>query len=352
MIQIKVPARVCFFGDHQDYLSLPVIAGAINRYINLEAIPNQSNSFKLDLLDINEVVSIAIDEDGYNVKNGDFLRASLAVLKQKGLKFQQGYSIKIWGDIPVNAGLSSSSALTIAWIRFLVAIQEKPLLVSDFEIGHWAYEVEVEYFNNPGGLMDQYTIAQQDLIYIDTATGKSEVLAGNLGQLVVAESGLKKQTMSVLKNGRFYQENAIKEVQQKNPNFNILRSTLEDYERFKYLVSKEYQNHWYAAIHNYHLTKRAKKLLGEPNSNLEELATVMNAHQKILYERIQNTPEKMHSMMQAALEAGAIGTKTIGSGGGGCMVAMVNSYTKDDVIAAFKNAGAKNAYEVTLTKKG
>lgn len=352
MIQIKVPARVCFFGDHQDYLSLPVIAGAINRYINLEAIPNQLNSFRLDLLDINEVVSISLDEDCNDVKNGDFLRASLAVLKQKGLKFQKGYSIKIWGDIPVNAGLSSSSALTIAWIRLLVAIQKEPLLVSDFEIGHWAYEVEVEYFNNPGGLMDQYTIAQQDLIYIDTATSKSEVLPGNLGQLVVAESGLKKQTMSVLKNGRVYQEHAIKEVQQKNPNFTIQESNLEDYETYKHLVSKEYQNHWYAATHNYQITKRAKKLLGEPNSNLEELATVMNAHQKILYERIQNTPEEMHSMMQAALEAGAIGAKTIGSGGGGCMVAMVNSNTKDDVIAAFKNAGAKNAYEVTLTKKG
>ena len=352
MIQIKVPARVCFFGDHQDYLGLPVIAGAIDRYINLEAIPNQSNSFKLDLLDINEVVSITLDDDSNDVENGDFLRASLAVLKQKGLRFRQGYSIKIWGNIPVNAGLSSSSALTIAWIRFLIAIQEKPLLVSDFEIGHWAYEVEVAYFNNPGGLMDQYTIAQQDLIYIDTLTSESEVLAGNLGQLVVAESGLKKQTMNVLKNGRVYQENAIKEVQLKNPNFNIQESTLEDYKRYKHHVSKEYQNHWYAAIHNYQLTKRAKKLLDEPNSNLKELATIMNAHQKILYERIQNTPEEMHKMMQAALAAGALGAKTIGSGGGGCMVAMVDYSTKDRVITAFKDAGAKDAYEVILTKKG
>lgn len=351
MIQIKVPARVCFFGDHQDYLGLPVIAGAIDRYINLEAVPNSSGSFELNLLDINEVVSFSINDDKIEIENGDFLRASLAVLKQKGLEFNQGYSIKIWGNIPVNAGLSSSSALTIAWIRFLVAVQEKPLLVSDFEIGHWAYEVEVVYFNNPGGLMDQYTIAQQDLIYIDTATSKSEVLPGNLGQLVVAESGLKKQTMNVLKNGSVYQENAIKEVQQKNPNYTIQQSNLEDYEKYMHLVSKEYQNHWYAAIHNYELTKRARVLLTEPYSNRKALAEVMNEHQKILYERIQNTPEEMNIMMQAALKAGALGAKTIGSGGGGCMVAMVDNTTKDAVIAAFKKAGAKDAYEVTLTKK-
>ena len=40
MIEFKTPARVCFFGDHQDYLDLPVIAGTINRYIHLKAIPS------------------------------------------------------------------------------------------------------------------------------------------------------------------------------------------------------------------------------------------------------------------------------------------------------------------------
>ncbi|MEM9867554.1 MAG: galactokinase family protein, partial [Bacteroidota bacterium] len=34
MIEISVPARICFYGDHQDYLGLPVIAGTIDRYIN------------------------------------------------------------------------------------------------------------------------------------------------------------------------------------------------------------------------------------------------------------------------------------------------------------------------------
>ena len=35
--------------------------------------------------------------------------------------------------------------------------------------------------------------------------------------------------------------------------------------------------------------------------------------------------------MEAALNAGALGTKIIGSGGGGCMVAMVNDDNKEQV---------------------
>jgi galactokinase len=53
--------------------------------------------------------------------------------------------------------------------------------------------------------------------------------------------------------------------------------------------------------------------------------------------------------MSAAKNAGALGTKIIGSGGGGCMVALANENTKEGVIQAFKYAGAQNAYEVHLS---
>ena len=76
----------------------------------------------------------------------------------------------------------------------------------------------------------------------------------------------------------------------------------------------------------------------------------MNAHQTILEERIQNTPTIMKIQMDAARSAGALGAKIIGSGGGGCMVAMVTEDTLQPVINAFLAKGAKAAYEVNLTK--
>ena len=54
MIEFKTPARVCFFGDHQDYLDLPVIAGTINRYIHLKATPNNEGIYNVYLPDIEE----------------------------------------------------------------------------------------------------------------------------------------------------------------------------------------------------------------------------------------------------------------------------------------------------------
>ena len=38
----KAPGRVCLFGDHQDYLGLPIIACAINRFVEIHGMANDS----------------------------------------------------------------------------------------------------------------------------------------------------------------------------------------------------------------------------------------------------------------------------------------------------------------------
>ncbi|NVN19157.1 GHMP kinase [Muricauda sp. HICW] len=348
MIEIKVPARICFYGDHQDYLGLPVIAGTIDRFINLRATPNTDKTYLLKLLDLREEAKIALDDHLKNVQPDDYFRSVMAVLKREGFQLDQGYDIEISGNIPVNAGLSSSSALVVAWIRFLVATQGKSEEISDYQIGRWAYEAEVLFFDQPGGLMDQYTIAQKGLIYIDTKNGESTRLNAGLGKLLVAESGVPKKTLEVLKNARVYQQRAVDAVINVHSSFELEQASVSDYEAYVDLVPEELQGYWYAAIHNYHITLEAKKELLNPNPDIQLLGDLMNQHQMILQKEIQNTPLEMAAMMDAARDAGAIGTKIIGSGGGGCMVAMVPDDMEEKVIQAFLGKGAKAVYAVEL----
>ena len=81
----------------------------------------------------------------------------------------------------------------VAWIRFLISIQDHKTEITDLQIGKWAYEAESEFFNQPGGLMDQYTISQKGLLYIDTKTTQTERLNPDIGSLVIAESGIAKK---------------------------------------------------------------------------------------------------------------------------------------------------------------
>ena len=70
--------------------------------------------------------------------------------------------------------------------------------------------------------------------------------------------------------------------------------------------------------------------------------------QNILQTCIQNTPIEMQNQIQRALQAGALGAKTVGSGGGGCIVALANQKTKNKVIRAFLGAGSKKAYPIEI----
>ena len=349
MIKIKVPARICFFGDHQDYLDLPVIAGTIDRYIYFEGVPNTTENIRINLPDIESFIEISLEDKLTAIKRNDYFRSAMAVLKKNGLTLTCGFDVTISGNIPVNAGLSSSSALVVGWIRFLIAAAENFKAVSDSQIGKWAYESEVLFFNQPGGLMDQYTIAMGGLIYIDTKSGDCTVLNSDLGTLIVAESGLAKKTLTVLKNASVYAQKAIQAVIEQHTDFDIHTSTIEDYEKYFDCVPEKHQPYWYAAIYNYALTLKAKTMLLESQPDAILLGQWMQEHQDILQHQIQNTPKAMIQMIDAAVSAGALGAKIIGSGGGGCIVAMATPATKTAVINALLSAGAAAAYEVLLT---
>ena len=72
MIKVHAPARICFFGDHQDYLNLPVIAGTINRFIQIEAEPSKENSFFIQLIDIDKVKTIDLNKKVFSLVLVDF----------------------------------------------------------------------------------------------------------------------------------------------------------------------------------------------------------------------------------------------------------------------------------------
>ena len=124
MIRVRAPGRITLFGEHQDYLNYPIIAMAISKYIYLEAKKLSSSYLSIELPDINENIEIKLNnkELEYSSKR-DYLRSAYNQYLRKGYRFQKGYKIKISGDIPINAGAASSSALVIAWLFFLNLIQ-------------------------------------------------------------------------------------------------------------------------------------------------------------------------------------------------------------------------------------
>jgi galactokinase len=351
MITVKVPARICLLGDHQDYLGLPVVAASIDRYLTLEARPQKKACFTFELIDLCQTRELALQIDESSVQNGDFLAATLAVLARKGVIAHRGYRIKIHSSIPVNAGVSSSSALVIAFIRFLIgAFSDKQ--IDDRQVADWANEAEVDFFGDPGGLMDHYSIALEELrvIYPDSRT--TEVLSRPKHfPLILVESGIAKQTVGVLSKAKEKALEALTHVQTKNHKLNYHNAQMRDILAHKNQLSPELFSFWQASIANHHITKSAIELLSEPATHdlMPKLAELINQHQFYLQTAIQNTPELMQRQMQVALRAGGLATKVIGSGGGGCFFVLAEPEAAPLIIGELVQQGARAAYSIHIT---
>ncbi len=343
------PGRICLFGDHQDYLKLPVIACAINRFIRIEARPNKKSVFDFNLLDLNKKTQIDFKSDFNNIEKGDFLRTALKVVRKIDCIPDMGYDIEIKSNIPINAGLSSSSALTLAWIQFLLEAFGSNQKPTPNLLAYLAYETEVLEQGSSGGKMDQYTIGLGNLIYLDTKDDAVTSFEKPLNNLVVGVSGVSKDTFGTLSFLKSNAWEAIDKVTQIIPKFKISKAKVEDQDRYLNLLDERQKPFLYAAINNHAITQKAKMELQNEHPDLRRLGEMMSEHHYILKEYLKITPPRIDKMIENALNAGAFGAKIVGSGGGGCIVAIATPENEQEVINALLEAGAIDAFSAKIT---
>jgi len=329
-------------------LELPVIACAINKYIRLRATPNNRKVFHILMpdLEIERTIDYSVDE--IPIGKRDYFQSALRVLKRHGIIPNHGYDVSISGNIPINAGLSSSSALVAAWVLFLHEAFGNGKTVSSEQIARHTYEAEVLEYNEPGGLMDQYTISLGNVLLIDTRQpARFETLSNRLKGLVIGESGIPKETLGVLSELRTNALESIDWVQIAFPGFSIQNCTLEEADKFVKSVPDELRPYFLAAVENHHITRLAIEEFKKNTPDLEIIGRLMTQHHNVLRDKLGVTVPKIDRMIKAVLDAGAFGAKIVGSGGGGCIVTLCPKERKEAVMEALKNVEAK-AYKVSV----
>lgn len=343
------PGRTCLFGDHQDYLGLPVIACAIDRNIKLTAEQNETRAFVLNMIDIGEVRIIDIDATFDKLKPRDYFASSLRVLRRYGCVPNIGYTITITGDIPINSGTSSSSALLMAWIRFLITAFGVDHEVTPEFISKIGYESEVLEHGEPGGMMDHFSIGAGNIVYINTKDPFSyKIIGTELKGLITGVSGVPKETIGLLGEVKGNALMSIGIVKQNFPDFDLHSSKIEDIDRYRNCLPDRLIPFFEAALKNYHYTKEALKEFEKPVLDLKKIGELMNQHHEVLRDLLKITVPRIDDMINAALRAGAYGAKIVGSGGGGSIVVIADPKKEDSVIEAILKAGAQEAYAVSV----
>ncbi|WP_413997889.1 mevalonate kinase [Flavobacterium sp. W1B] len=343
------PGRTCLFGDHQDYLGLPVIACAISRSIKLTAVQNNTGVFKLDMIDIDQQRIIDINQIFSELEPRDYFASSLRVLRRHGCIPNVGYDIKVTGNIPINSGTSSSSALLLAWINFLVTAYGVNEEVTPEFISKMGYLSEVVEHGEPGGMMDHYSIGVGNIVHIDTRDPFSFTVIGTeLGGLITGVSGVPKETIGLIGDLKGNALLAIGTIKQSFPDFDLNKTEIEDLDKYRNYLPDRLIPFFEAAIKNHHYTKMALIEFQKPSLDLKTIGALMNQHHAVLRDLLKITVPRIDDMINAALKAGAYGAKIVGSGGGGSIVVMAEPGNEAPIVEAMLAAGAIEAYAVTV----
>jgi len=343
---VSAPGRVCLFGEHQDYLGLPVIPCAISLRVGLAASHRSDRDVKLSLPDIGGEEAFSFEGPLPYIRERDYFRSAVNVMRRHGFTFGRGIDCTVRGRIPINTGTSSSSALVVAWVNLLARMSDQAVALDPSVIAKYAHETEVLEFGEPGGMMDHYSTALGGVIFLEfTPATVAAAMHPPLGAFVLGDSGEPKDTKSILSRVKDQVVSVSKQLSATHAEFSLMASQPGEIDRYAKEMMAEQAVLLSGTLVNRTITYEAKALLEAQAVDHKRIGALMNEHQTMLRDALRISTPKIDRMLDAACEAGAYGGKINGSGGGGCMFVYAPEHT-ERVAEAIERAGGK-AFIVT-----
>ena len=340
-ISVSAPGRICLFGEHQDYFGLPIIAAAINLRIFINGRPREDHRVRIELPDLGEEEEFSLEGALPYRQERDYLRSAVNVLRRKGVRFECGWDCILRGTIPINAGTSSSSALVVAWNKFLLEAVHNGVLNNPEEIAELGFLTEVAEFHEPGGKMDHYASAIGGIVNV-TFEGGLQVkrLKNPLKTFVLADSLQKKDTTGMLGYIKEHVLDGVAFIRRNLKGFSLY-SPIGPRERDEMKkLPEDNRRLLEGTLMTRDLTKDGKELFQENDFDHVQFGRLLTRQHEVLRDYLRTSTPKIEKMMDAALNAGAYGGKLNGSGGGGCMFVYAPDGT-EQIATAIEGTGAK-----------
>ena len=155
---VRAPGRVNLIGEHIDYCGLPVLPMALGRSVRLAFHPRSDRETRLVNRDPRFAPSaFAVNESIAPAPAGDWSNYARAAVGAVARRFPdlRGVDALVESDLPIAAGLSSSSALVVAMA--LAILHANGVSVASLELMELLGKGE-RYVGTAGGGMDQAII--------------------------------------------------------------------------------------------------------------------------------------------------------------------------------------------------
>jgi D-glycero-alpha-D-manno-heptose-7-phosphate kinase len=226
-----------------------------------------------------------------------------------------GFRLSTFVDAPAGSGLGTSSTLVVAIIGAFAEMMRLPL--GEYDIAHYAYEIERNHLKLAGGKQDQYAATFGGVNFMEFYEGD---------KVIVNPLRIKQQYLFELENNLLlYYTSTSREsariIEQQSKN----------------VVAKKEQS--IEAMHQ--LKQQAQRmkeaLLRGKLNDFGEILDYGHQQKRQMAEGISNP--LMEDIYETAKSAGATGGKISGAGGGGFMTFYCPANTKYNVIKSLEQFG-------------
>jgi len=319
IIRARVPLRISFAGGgtdvspYTDQYGGAVLNTTISRFATATLIPRRDSKIVVKSIDFDKTVH-------YDMAETFSLEGQLALIEgvidhfRRHYHLPSGFEITIQNDAPPGSGLGSSSAVSVALIGVLLEFVGESM--TPYEIAELSYKIERIDVGIKGGRQDQYAAAFGGFNFIEFTKDYTLVQPLRLKPNIVLEL---EHRLVVAYIGGSHNSSEILSDQ----------------------ISKAKKGQNIAALHRQkeiaYLMKKAL-LLGE----LDEMGQLLNEAWKVKKEMASGiTNQRIDSIYQTALNAGAIGGKISGAGGGGFMFFLTKPEARYSVMDTIRKMGVQ-----------
>ena len=239
----------------------------------------------------------------------------------------KGFRLSTFVDAPAGSGLGTSSTLVVAIIGAFVEWLKLPL--GDYDIAHYAYQIERKDLNLSGGKQDQYAAMfggvnfmefyEEDKVIVNPLRIRSQYLHELENNLVLYFTSTSRDSAAIINE-------QVKNVTNKNEkSIEAMHQLKEQARMMKEALLKGRLNE-FGEILDFGFQQKRRMAHNISNSRIEEI-------------------------YEAAKKAGATGGKISGAGGGGFMIFYCPGNTNHAVIEKLKTLGGE-VKNYTFTKYG
>jgi galactokinase len=336
----RAPGRVNLIGEHTDYNDGFVLPASIDRYVWFAGRRRKDRTVRAYALDFHAQSEYSLDDtrrDGERAWS-NYLRGVSKFLESDGHPLP-GAEMVFGGDVPREAGLSSSAAVEVGAAAFwhgLASLHFDPVYLAKL-----ARRAENEFVGVPCGIMDQFVSAlgkEDHALFLDCRDlSHRHVPLPSEVKIIVCNSGVKRALAQSEYEVRLKQcRQAVAQLATAGLAVKSLRDVdEEDLEMAASTLTEVLLKRARHVVRENRRVADAADALEE--GDLERVGELMNQSHESLRDDYEVSSRELDALVEIARrQPGTLGARMTGAGFGGCTVNLVRESAAQSFSEAVK----------------